>query len=57
MIGSELIMLLSHYPENEVLAFNAKSKEPEPVSAIVFNAASESVELQTFRKRPREPAS
>ena len=54
MRASELVSLLSHYPDAEVLAHDRETGDCEPVSEIEFNAASESVELRTFRKRKAE---
>ncbi len=54
MTGSELTMLLSHYPGCEVCAYDKESGNLEPVAAIAFDAASHAVELRTFRKKPKE---
>ena len=50
----DLIMLLSYYPDCDITAPNLEHMSQQPVSAIEYDAASETVELQTFKKRTRE---
>ena len=52
MIGSELAMLLLHYPDCEIIAPNLEHLDLEPVTAIAFDAASHAIELRTSRKLP-----
>lgn len=51
MKGKELIMLLGYYPDCDITAPNLEHMDQEPVSAIEYNAATDTVELQTFKRR------
>jgi hypothetical protein len=53
MKGKELIMLLSCYPDYDITAPNLEHMDQQSVSTIEFNAATETVELQTFKKHPK----
>ena len=54
MRGKDLILLLSYYSECEIKAPNLQHGDFQPVSAIEFNPANETVELQTYKTRKVE---
>jgi hypothetical protein len=52
MTAADIVRMLSYYPTLEVKAFDPETRDLEPVAAIAFNAADESVELITSRRTP-----
>jgi len=52
MTAADIVRMLSYYPGLEVRAFDPDTREYEPVVAIAFDVANDSVELITSRRTP-----
>jgi hypothetical protein len=52
MTASDIVRMLSYYPGLEVRAFDPDTGDYEPVVAIAFDVANDSVELITSRRTP-----
>ncbi len=52
MTAADIVRMLSSYPDVEVRAFDPETGDYEPVAAIAFNIADDSVELITSRRAP-----